>query len=183
MEADWEVEVGGGAPVIDALWAGFVDLRQQPERIEEIAEAARFPALGGLLERLNSPGSPVWTAKCDLWEPVEPGEAANLTVAEDDLPAALAIYVDLLPCAGSVFSQWQQAEAFCREWVARLGQIAMAGCSVELVVRQAVAGLAEGFAVTAYVSAEGHDRAGAAETLARALSAFAAAIPATERTE
>ena len=183
MEADWEVEVGGGAPVIDALWAGFVDLRQQPERIEEIAEAARFPALGGLLERLNSPGSPVWTAKCDLWEPVEPGEAANLTVVEDDLPAALAVYVDLLPCAGSVFSQWQQAEAFCRKWVARLVQITMADCSVELVVRQAVAGLAEGFGVTAYVSAEGHDRAGAAETLARALSAFAAAIPATERTE
>ena len=178
MEADWEVEVGGGAPVIDALWAGFVDLRRQPERIEEIAEAGKFPALAPLLRRLNSPGSPVWTAKCDLWEPVEPGE-----VAEDDLPAALAVYVDLLPCAGSVFSQWQQAEAFCREWVARLGQIAMAGCSVKLVVRQAVAGLAEGFAVTAYVSAEGHDRAGAAETLARALSAFAAAIPATERTE
>ena len=27
MEADWEVEIGGGAPVIDALWPGFVDLR------------------------------------------------------------------------------------------------------------------------------------------------------------
>jgi hypothetical protein len=178
MEADWEVEVGGGAPVIDALWAGFIDLRRQPERIGEIAEAEKFPALGPLLQWLNSPGSPVWTAKCDLWEPVETGEAT-----EDDLPAALAIYVDLLPCAGSVFSQWQQAEAFCRKWVARLAQLTMADCSVELVVRQAVAGLAEGFGVTAYVSAEGHDRSGAAETLSLALVAFADAIPGIEHTE
>jgi hypothetical protein len=125
----------------------------------------------------------VWTAKCDLWEPAEPGEAANLTVAEDDLPAELAIYVDLLLCAGSIFQHWQQAEAFCREWVARLGLVAMADCSVEFVVRQAVTGLAEGFAITAYVSAEGHDRLGAAETLARALGAFADAIPTVERTE
>jgi hypothetical protein len=54
---------------------------------------------------------------------------------------------------------------------------------VEFVVRQAVTGLAEGFAITAYVSAEGHDRLGAAETLARALGAFADAIPTVERTE
>ena len=178
MEADWDVEVGGGAPVIDALWAGFVDLRRQPERIEEIAEAGKFPALAPLLRRLNSPGSPVWTAKCDLWEPVEPGG-----VAEDDLPAALAVYVDLLPCAGGVFPQWQQAEAFCREWVARLASIELPHFCVELVVRQAFAGAVEGFGVTAYLSAEGQDRPGAAETLARALGVFADAIPVTEHTE
>ena len=183
MEADWEVEVGGGAPIIDALWAGFVDLRRQPERIGEIAEAGKFPALGGLLRRLNAPGSPVWTAKCYLWEPVEPGEEGNQTAAEDDLPVALAIYVDLLPSAGGVFLHWQQAEAFCREWVARLARIAMDDCAVELVVRQAFAGAVEGFGVTAYVSAEGHDRFGAAETLSCALAAFADAIPGTEHTE
>ena len=44
MEADWEVEVGGGSPVIEALWPGFVDLRLYPERIGEIQEAAGFPA-------------------------------------------------------------------------------------------------------------------------------------------
>ena len=30
MEADWEVEIGGGAPVIDACWDGYVDLRFNP---------------------------------------------------------------------------------------------------------------------------------------------------------
>jgi len=37
MEADWEFEVGPdtaglAAPVIDACWPGFVDLRHNPER-------------------------------------------------------------------------------------------------------------------------------------------------------
>ncbi len=46
MEVDWEVEVGGGAPVIEALWMGFVDLRRNPERLGEIAEAANFSGAG-----------------------------------------------------------------------------------------------------------------------------------------
>jgi len=178
MEADWDVEVGGGAPVIDALWAGFVDLRRHPERIAEITETEKFPALGPLLLKLNSPGSPVWTSKCDLWEPVDSGEPA-----EDNLPTALAIYVDLLPSAGAVFLHWQDAEAFCRRWVSQLAHIKMSACTVELVVRQAQAGVSQGFGVTAYLSAQGHDRSGAAETLSRALSAFAGAVPATENTE
>ena len=41
MEADWEVEVGGGAPVIEADWPGFVDLRGEPERVNEMEEVAK----------------------------------------------------------------------------------------------------------------------------------------------
>jgi hypothetical protein len=162
MEADWEVEVGGGSPVIEALWPGFVDLRLYPERIGEIQEAAGFPALAGLLRSLNGAGSSLWTAKCDLWEP-----EAN----------ELACYVDLLPVAGTVFAQWEQAEAFCREWVARLAPVPLPDCWADLVVRQAIAGEAEGFGVTAYLSATGRDRSGAVKALAAALVAFAGAIP------
>ncbi len=47
MEADWEVEIGGedgdSAPIIDALWPGFIDLRRFPDRVAEITEAAGFP--------------------------------------------------------------------------------------------------------------------------------------------
>ena len=162
MEADWEVEVGGGAPVIEALWPGFVDLRQNPERIGEIQEAAVFPALAGLIRSLHEAGSPVWTAKCDLWE---------LEVNE------LACYIDLLPVAGVVFPQWKKAEVFCREWVAMLTPVPLPECRVDLIVRQAIVGETEGFGVTAYLSATGRDRSGAAETLAAALVAFAGAIP------
>jgi len=162
MEADYEVEVGGGAPVIEALWPGLVDLRLSPGRIVEIQEAEAFPALAGLLRSLNKAGSQVWTGKCDLWEP-EPNE--------------LACYVDLLPVVDAVFARWEQAEAFCREWVTRLAPIPLPECRVDLVVRQAIAGEAEGFGVTAYLSAVGRDRSNAADTLAAALVAFAGAIP------
>jgi hypothetical protein len=50
MEADWEFEVGPdaaglAAPVIDALWPGFVDLRRAPELAWHLPEAAQLPAL------------------------------------------------------------------------------------------------------------------------------------------
>ena len=44
MEADWEIEVGGKAPVIEARWPGFVDLRLHPERASQFPEAAELPA-------------------------------------------------------------------------------------------------------------------------------------------
>jgi hypothetical protein len=181
MEADWEVEVGGGAPVIEALWAGFVDLRHSPERIAEIAEVAAFPALAGMLLALNAPGSPVWTAKCDLWEP----EAVASAGPNSPASAALACYVDVLPLEGRVFAQWQQAEAFCREWVARLALIALPECRVDLVIRQAIAGPAEGFGITAYLSAEGRgrDRSAVSAALEAAMIACAGALPSAAPTE
>ncbi len=61
MEADWEFEIGGGAPVIEAWWPGFVDLRRNLASIADIPEAVEVPALGDVLIRLNGHSSPVWT--------------------------------------------------------------------------------------------------------------------------
>ncbi len=165
MEADWQVEIGGGAPVIDALWPGFVDLRKDPERIVEIAEAVDFAPLVALLLALNSAESPVWTSKCDGWEP-EPG--------------GQAVYIDMLPRDGGVFPEWKQAEGFCRDMVDRLGVMKLQECglecSVELVVREAVAGDAEGFGVTAYLSAKGRDGAETAKAVGALMAGFADAL-------
>ncbi len=166
MEADWEVEIGGGAAVIEALWAGFVDLRINPERIVEIVEAAEFAPLAVLLLALNAPDSPVWTAKCDRWEPE---------------PDGLAAYIDMLPREGVVFSRWKQAEFFCRTYVERLNARPLpecdGNCRVELVVRQAVAGEVEGFGVTAYLSANGKTGAEAAKLLGTVMAGFGDALP------
>ena len=172
MEADWEVEVGGGAPEIETDWAGspgssgYVDLRGHPERIGEIAETAVFPPLAALLLALNAPGSPVWTSKCDVWNP----EADEM-----------ACYIDVLPREGMVFGAWQQAEAFSREYVARLEAIALpecgSGCRVDLVIRQAVAGEAEGFGITAYLSAKATKSIGTAAALAAAMAVLSDALP------
>lgn len=159
MEADWEVEVGGGAPVIDALWsgldgaAGFVDLRAHPERIGEIEEAVNCVPLAKLLLALNAAQSPVWTTKCDVWEQ-ESG--------------ALAIYLDVLPLAGGVFAELRQAEDFCRHVVRQLESAENGAVGiVELVIRQAIAGEKDGFGVTVYLNAQ------SLEALAATLAGFA----------
>lgn len=168
MEVDWEFEVGGGAPVIDALWAGFVDLRRQPERLGEIGEVVGFPALGKLLAALNAPTSPLWTAKCDSWEPETEGWAEA------------ACYVDLLPRDGLLFRLPEEAEGFCRRWTARLEPVELADCQVELVVRLALAGPIEGFGVTAYLSAKGRGRDETARALAAVLLEFQKTIPGSD---
>jgi hypothetical protein len=177
MEADWEFEVGGGAPMIEARWAGFVDLRRQPERIKDIHETTDFQPLAALLVVLNGASSPLWTAKCDLWEP----EVKELGGPEAGMHSARACYVDLLPLAGEVFAQAEQAEAFCRRWVARLAPVPLPDCRVDLIIRRAIAGEAEGFGVTAYLSAMGSDHAAAHEALAATLTAFADTIPDLEQ--
>jgi len=170
MEADWDVEIGQGAPVIDALWPGFIDLRRQPERIREVSEAGAFPPLAHFLLALNAPDSLMWTAKCDLWEPVS-----------EDANSALACYVDLLPFATRVFVHWQEAERHCRAWVARLSSGSESTTTAELVVREAIAGEDEGFGITAYLAASGADRSVVAAALAEAMLDFAHAVAADSK--
>ena len=55
--------------MIEALGPGWIDLRNQPKRIDEIGEAADLPALTPLLLALNAADSPLWTSKCDVWSP------------------------------------------------------------------------------------------------------------------
>lgn len=188
METDWEVEIGGGAPVIEAHWEGFVDLRAYPERVWELAEAKDYPPIADFLLRSNSDQSPLWSSKCDVWQPELGG---------------LACYVDLLPRDGGVFADWKHAETFCRDLLAKLrAYVAPAGSreqrrrlyfvsdheeglegSVTLVIRQAVLEHSQGFGITAYFSAEDMDLADAEKALAGAMGAFANSLVGATFTE
>ena len=86
MDVDWEVEIGGDAPIIETQWPGLIDLRTHPKRVKEISETIIFPPLEDLLLALNSEGSPVWTSKCDVWEPTS---------------ESLACYIDTIPLSGA----------------------------------------------------------------------------------
>ncbi len=169
MEADWEYEIGGGAPVIEADWPGLIDLRTHPERMSEIGEARDFAPLATLLAALNGPASPLWTSKCDLWEPA---------------PGTLAGYIDILPRKETVFAERNDAETACRRYVGGLASAALPEsgrdqgreASVALVIRQAVFGRLEGFGITAYLSAVRPRRTDAASALGAAMAAFADAL-------
>jgi len=186
MEADFEIQVGGDAPVIEALWEGFVDLRRSPERIAEISEAVGFPALAQALLALNGAGSTLWTAKCDVWDPHALGLDESVpghSVPSEPRHAALACYIDLLPLSFRVFATWKDAENFCRRWVSQLDMPetcedasgATLNATVDLIVRQALAGAVEGFGITAYLGGVADYRTSADEALAAALELFVAA--------
>jgi hypothetical protein len=172
MEADWEVEIGGDAPIIEACWSGLVDLRREPERAAQLAEARQLPAMAGALVLINAPGSPVWTSKCDVFVP------EHVDLDELDAPAAgasnaLACYIDLLP-RGEAWGSCDGAVSACRGICERLHGVALRGCRADLVVRQAAITPDEmGFGVTAYIAAAGEHASAAEKTLSVALGAFA----------
>lgn len=203
MEADWEVEIGPDAPVIDALWPGFIDLRRAPERIGEIEETRKFPALAEALLRLNRSdsnvglcadsgmdsmlddltcGSQVWSSKCDIWVL----DSSSDTWDPDELDAtpveslvALACYIELLPRNESLFAGLVEAETWARGAVDRLRKTVCRRCRVDLVIRRAFKGDSEVLGITAYTTACGADFNAAEEALSSALRALVSAVRAT----
>jgi hypothetical protein len=184
MEADWEVEIGPDAPIIEALWPGFVDLQRAPERIREIEEASRFPALADALLRLNTPvireldsapGSLVWTSKCDIWTPQE-CDPDEMDAMPSEAATGLACYLDLLPRKGLVFSMLPEAESWARVLVNQLRLSKRRCCRTDLIIRKAFAANEEGLGITAYIASCGIDSVAAAKALVQALALFVDSI-------
>ncbi|MGD0892299.1 MAG: hypothetical protein ABR923_12250 [Terracidiphilus sp.] len=179
MEADWEVEVGGGAPVIDAAWAGLVDLRLDPGLAHELTEAAQFPALGRALATLNSSGSPVSTSKCDVWTLVDPADWSpdELNAPVKCAAHAVGCYIDLLPASGGQWNVPETASESCKRLCARLHSVPLRCCRADLVIRQANRGHVElELGITAYLTGCGATADEAAQVLGTALHAFADAV-------
>jgi len=173
MEADWEIELGVEAPVIDACWRGFVDLRMTPARVRELAEVRQLPALSDVLLRLNGPTSSLWTAKCDVWTPASV-DRYELDALPEQATAAKACYVDLLPRTTGQWPGPEQVGEICARLCAALRAVPLRCCRADLIVRSAqLAPETEGLGITAYLTACGPSEAGAMLTLAGALVAMA----------
>jgi hypothetical protein len=182
MEADWEVEIGPEAPIIEALWPGFVDLRRTPERIGEIAEAGQFLALAEALLRINKSGSQIWTSKCDLWTPdprLKQWDQDEMDATTAESAVALACYIDLLPQDASLFVGLAEAEAWVRATIRRLHEAVCRCCRADLVIRRAFQADREGLGITVYATACGADSETAEKSLSGALTALGEAISAT----
>lgn len=176
MEADWEIEVGGEAPVMDAHCPGFVDLRLQPERICELAEARQSPGMARALLQLNHRASTVWTAKCDIWEvmDIDPDE---LDASREESAYGIGCYVDLLPQRAAMWKAPALAEAWCRLICAKLRPVSLRCCRADLVVRSAVWRTdREGLGVTAYLTACGVSQAAATAALDQCLAVLVTAV-------
>jgi hypothetical protein len=172
MEADWEVEIGSDAPVIDACWTGFVDLRVARDQASQLPEARKFPALGDALVRLNSPYSPVWTAKSDVWHP-DQFDPDELDAPAEAGKYAIACYVDLLPRSDGQWPTPDAAIAASKAICAGIAPAALRCCRADLLVRRAFISPARPvLGITAYLTACGSTLTEAAAVLASAIRVF-----------
>jgi len=175
---------GLAAPVIDAQWAGFVDLQRHQELAENLPEAAQFSALGEALARLNAPDSPVWTSKCDFWPHLEPTE---FDPDELDAPPgcsahATGCFIDLLPKSDQQWTLPEMAGKACRRVCGLLSAVPLRCCRADLVIRRAIiTSDMMDLGITVFLTSCGESQATAAKTLIAALAAFTDAFWSVQR--
>jgi hypothetical protein len=195
MEADWEIEIGPSAPVLEGRWDGFVDLREHPggasnqvrtlirKRVQHLPEVEQFPAMAEALVRLNGFPSPVWTSKCDVWQlpgtiDLDPDE---MNAQPEETASAWACYIDLLPTSDQQWGhRWEgsprvptMAMQWCKAICARLRSMPLRCCRADLVIRLAsIAPEQMDIGVTAYVTACGSTSDHAKAMLSTALDRF-----------
>ncbi len=180
MEADWEIELGGSAPVIDVCWSGFVDLRHSPEKAIELREIPFLPALAPALVRLNSAQSSLYTAKCDVWQLTEI-DPPEFDAPQESVAHAIAVYIDLVPGNPELWSDSDNTIAWSTALCIRLKGTPLRCCRIDLVIRRAIRtpDLEHGIGITAYLAACGSTVEAARAQLETVLAVFADSIEST----
>lgn len=176
MEADWEFEVGGGGPVIEADWPGFVDLQRSPQLADELFETVEFPALAAALIKLNAKTSPIWTSKCGIWTLSDPDrfDPDELDAPKGYTAHTIGFYIDLLP---NRIGQWPSPDttaATCKAWCKQFRATPQRCCRVDLIIRRAFVTSGQfDLGVTAYLTGCGESATEAKEVLQKATGPFA----------
>jgi hypothetical protein len=183
MLAEWSVECAAEDPVLVVPWkdpdgnAAFVDLRANPYDFDAIPEAEQYPPLMQALRALNATRSLVFTAKSDAW--VLDGEELeqlrlNLDVEPGETPAGFASYIDLVARNRALFTSFHKHEQLLMRLTRLAAPLDRPTAALDCVLRPALVDLdgpQEGFAISLYVKAVGHDRRAAQGEWAAALDA------------
>jgi hypothetical protein len=163
----------------------FIDLRENPYDLDHLPEAANYPPLLQALRSLNATRSPVFTAKCDAWHvaTTDPEDnyaqnelhylQLNLNHLPEETPAAFASYIDILWRDRPTFVSRHRHEQLLDRLTRRAEALDHPYSMLELVLRHSLVDLSgahEGFAVSLYIKALGHDPQSAEENWAAALT-------------
>jgi hypothetical protein len=191
MLSEWSVECSADDPVLVVPWSDpsdctgnrrFIDLRENPYDLDHLPEAEHYPPLMHALRALNAARSPVFTAKCDAW-PLDAEELealrVNLDVSADEAPAGFGSYIDLLWRERSLFASFHLQEQMMHRLTRHAALLEHPYAMLDCILRPAVVDLAgpqEGFAVSLYVKALGHNGRAASENWASALDAVVALL-------
>jgi hypothetical protein len=186
MLSEWSAECSSDDPVLVVPWSDpsdpsgdrrFVDLRENPYDLDHLPEAELYPPLMNALRALNAARSSVFTAKCDAW-PLDHEELerlrTELDVIAEDGPHGFGSYIDLLWRERSIFASYHQQEQMLHRLTRHAATLEYPYAMLDCVVRPAMVDLTgpqEGFAVSLYVKALGHDPQSSEENWASALDA------------
>jgi hypothetical protein len=189
MLSEWSAECSADDPVLVVPWSDpsdgnrrFIDLRENPYDLDHLPEAERYPALMHALRALNAPRSAVFTAKCDAW-PLDEEELgalrADLDIIAEESPAGFVSYIDILWRERSLFASFHLQEQMLHRLTRHAAPLEHPYAMLDCILRPAMVDLAgpqEGFAVSLYVKAVGHNQQAAEENWASALDAVVAVL-------
>jgi hypothetical protein len=189
MLSEWSVECSADDPVLVVPWSDpsdttgnrrFIDLRENPYDLDHLPEAEHYPPLMHALRALNAARSPVFTAKCDAW-PLDTEELdalrLNLDIGSDEVPAGFGGYIDLLWRDRSLFASFHLQEQMLHRLTRHAASLEHPYAMLDCIIRPAMVDLTgpqEGFAVSLYVKAVGHDAQTAEANWGSALAAVVA---------
>jgi hypothetical protein len=191
MLSEWSVECSADDPVLVVPWSDpsdssgnrrFIDLRENPYDLDHLPEAEHYPPLMHALRALNATRSAVFTAKCDAW-PLDAEELdalrVELDVTADEAPAGFGSYIDILWRERSLFASFHLQEQMLHRLIRHAAPLEHPYAMLDCILRPAMVDLTgpqEGFAVSLYIKALGHDAQTASENWASALDAVVALL-------
>jgi hypothetical protein len=191
MLSEWSAECSTDDPVLVVPWSDpsdstgnrrFIDLRENPYDLDHLPEAEHYPPLMHALRALNAARSPVFTAKCDAW-PLDAEELdalrLHLGITPDEGPAGFGSYIDLLWRERTLFASFHLQEQMLHRLTRHAASLEHPYAMLDCIIRPAMVdltGAQEGFAISLYVKALGHDAVAAQENWASALDAVVALL-------
>jgi len=135
----------------------YYDLKRHPDYLPHIEEAVRVPELGEFLTALNSPTSPLETAKSDVWSTTE------MNPEEEILGAVhkFCSYVDLLFSEETSRSSLAEHEQFVKRLAELLRKAPDIAAATEFLIRRCYyhekSEILDGFYITFYLFGYGDD--------------------------
>lgn len=191
MLCEWSAECAADDPVLVVPWSDpsddtgtrrFIDLRENPYDLDHLPEAERYPPLMHALRALNAPRSAVFTAKCDAWQldlNELDGLRANLDIGVDEAPDGFGSYIDILWRERSLYASFHLQEQMLHRLARHAAPLEHPYAMLDCILRPALVDLTgpqEGFAVSLYIKALGHDARAASDNWASALDAVVALL-------
>jgi hypothetical protein len=163
VQADFAVELGADDETLEMPWAAqggsphYCDLKRNPELLLSLEEAVRVPELGEFLAKVNSPASPLETAKCDAWPSTEINPEEEIFEAT----CKFGSYVDLLFSDEPKRFSLSEHESLAKRLVHLLQRAPEIPSAAELLIRRCYyedeKGIRDGFYITFYLFGYGDD--------------------------